>query len=144
MNAPSEWYEGPEIATPEALADLVGAYRPDSLIVSYAYGLENRAYKKGLSHLTAREQLVVAGAVFEREINSGGLQSFLEDYAAYHDAAKLSLKTMGHNTIAEIVDKALHVAQSVGSEAEALDALNEDYYALGVDLAEDLIRLATG
>ncbi len=143
MNDDLEWYEGPEIASPEALADLSGSYRPDSLIVSYAFNLENRAHKKGLSALSAREQLVVAGAVFEREVNSGGFQSFLDDYGVYLDAAKLSMKAMEHGNIETLINDAARAHRDTSDASAVLETTNEKYYDLAIDLADDLIRLAT-
>ena len=77
-------------------------------------------------------------------MNSGGIEVFVDDYAAYVDTAKLCMGALGHDSILALIAKAetLHRSGEEGSEAYA--ALNEAYYDLELDLADSLIGLAIG
>ncbi len=144
MTGDLAWYDGPSLTTREDLQELSGKYRADSLIVSYALWLENRAYDDGLAALSAREQLVVSGAVFEREINAEGFQGFLGYYRVYLDTAKLCMRAIGKVDIETLICDADRAHLTDPDDSETLAGFDDAYHSYALDLADDLIALATG
>jgi len=137
------WYDGPTLNSPDTLLELSGTYRADSLLVSYAWGLEEKADKLGMDALSKSEQAVLGAEVLEREINSGGFFKYLDSYSPYLPFSKAGLLAIGHDNILKLLLKAEAQFGATPDNIEALDEFDLAYYDLGIDLADDLIRLAT-
>lgn len=128
------FYSGSALRIPPEVLALRGEYRTDSLILSIAQHLEDAPIKE----LSEVERIIVGVSIFEREVNSGGFDGFLEYYSAYAPLANLGLTTIGRHDVLALLNEAesLHP-----DDLDGYDALDQTYYALNLDMTEDLMAL---
>ncbi len=127
-----KWYDGPNLQTANEVVSLAGRYRTDSLLTSYAHFLE----AKELATLTNLEKTVVGVEVLQREINSGGFDTFFEHYSSFVPAARLGLQNISRPEVLRL----LKTAETLHPEdLNGFSALDQAYFGLGLDLSDDLL-----
>ena len=136
------WFDAYDGQTTEALLDLEGQYRTDSLVLAFEEAIQKKAES---SPISKEERYVLAVEALEREVNNGGYdQFFLNSSHDFMDVIKEALVAIGCPKTAAITDRAITSlgikGGLTGAKAEAvilaeddavrvgLGACNSDYY----------------
>jgi Domain of unknown function (DUF4375) len=149
-------YEGQPLAE---LVELSKTHSIDSIVSAISGVLRDRFEADGAKALTREELLVLAANHFEEEVNSGGFEQAFAALPELVPHMQIALTAIGRADVAALVRDALDTlglqakltARTVeaaleriaeaddDAPREALEALDEHYYAMAVSLAEPLL-----
>lgn len=112
-------------STDELLAD-EGRYRIDSIVVTFEAALS--AKRERGEALTSEEEATVTVEIVEREVHSGGFDSFFRHYAQYVANAPSAFERIGCEECAAVVRRAIAALGVVGplTAAAIEEALDDD------------------
>jgi hypothetical protein len=94
--------------TVEELISLEKSYRIDSLVLAFESALDQKANRKGMTHLSETEQIILAVEALEREVNNGGYhQFFINSSKSYAPIVVNALNKISCPKTAEISQQAI-------------------------------------
>jgi Domain of unknown function (DUF4375) len=131
----SEWFDAYDGQTTEALLELEGLYRTDSLVLAFEEAIQRKAES---SPISKEERYILAVEALEREVNNGGYDQFFRNLSHdFIDVVTEALVAIGCPKTAAITDRAI---KSLGVQGGLTGAKGE-----AVILADDdAVRGALG
>lgn len=124
----------------DALIDLYGRYRTDSLVQAFEQALLEKQ-SRGTTKLTDEERVVLAVEALERDVNNGGFdQLTLNAGSDYMSTLPDALDRIGCPAAASITRAARvgHALQDERAREEELERCDQRYYANDENIEEAL------
>ncbi len=142
--------------TTAQLLALAPTHRHDMIVTAFVDGLVAKEKRVGLGALTPEERVVLAVEAVERDVNSDGFDGLFRWSADLAPDFVSSLTLIGRPDVAELARKAIEALRLTGDVTPAavraaledesdqrdtkLDRLDQRYYDLAVDLADDVLH----
>lgn len=139
----------------EALLAMDGVFRTDSIVLAIEQAIQAKGARIGPDALTWPERVVLAVEALEREVNSGGFDSWLRYAAPQVPDTARAVADIGESDVVELVASAIatlaidghltagSVEDAMARDDEArdvrLEALDTAYFDRAGDLAEPLL-----